>query len=68
MALSVFRLRLVYSPFYPMLRPLRPLEGWVYTTLLKSPQPLPHPDRKEKDEQKEASAKPGGESKTDSKS
>lgn len=41
--LSVIRLRLVYSPFYRWLRPLRPLEGWVYRKLLRAPQPLPGP-------------------------
>ena len=40
--LSVVRLRLVYSPFYAMLRPLRPLEGWIYKKL-RAPQPLPGP-------------------------
>jgi glycosyltransferase involved in cell wall biosynthesis len=40
--LSVLRLRLIYSPFYKMLRPLRPLEGWIYRKL-RSPQPLPGP-------------------------
>ena len=40
--LSVLRLRLVYSPFYKMLRPLRPLEGWIYHKL-RAPQPLPGP-------------------------
>jgi glycosyltransferase involved in cell wall biosynthesis len=40
--LSVFRLRLVYSPFYLWLRPLRPLEGWIYKKL-RAPQPLPGP-------------------------
>src|SRR5205814_576186 len=40
--LSVVRLRLVYSPFYRMLRPLRPLEGWIYNKL-RAPQPLPGP-------------------------
>ena len=40
--LSVLRLRLVYSPFYKMLRPLRPLEGWIYKKL-RAPQPLPGP-------------------------
>lgn len=40
--LSVLRLRLVYSPFYKMLRPLRPLEAWVYKKL-RAPQPLPGP-------------------------
>src|SRR5262245_18510180 len=37
--LSVLRLRLFYSPFYPWLRPLRPLEGWIYKQL-RAPQPL----------------------------
>jgi glycosyltransferase involved in cell wall biosynthesis len=49
--LSVLRLRLLYSPFYKMLRPLRPLEGWIYKKL-RAPQPLPGPPvlkpRKEK--------------------
>ena len=31
--LSIVRLRLLYSPFYRLLRPLRPLETWVYTSL-----------------------------------
>jgi glycosyltransferase involved in cell wall biosynthesis len=39
MFLSVVRTRLVYSPFYNLLRPLRPIEGWVYRKL-RSPQPL----------------------------
>ena len=38
MLLSVIRLRLVYSPFYKMLRPLRPLERWIYGRL-RSPAP-----------------------------
>jgi glycosyltransferase involved in cell wall biosynthesis len=42
--LSVIRLRLVYSPFYKWLRPLRPLEGWIYQKL-RAPQPLPGPPR-----------------------
>lgn len=41
--LSVIRLRLVYSPFYRWLRPLRPLEGWIYRKL-RAPQPLPGPN------------------------
>jgi dolichol-phosphate mannosyltransferase len=40
--LSVIRLRLVYSPFYAWLRPLRPLEAWIYGKL-RAPQPLPGP-------------------------
>lgn len=39
MFLSVVRVRLIYSPFYNWLRPLRPLEGWVYKKL-RAPQPL----------------------------
>jgi len=42
MFLSVLRIRLIYSPFYIWLRPLRPLEGWVYRKL-QAPQPLPGP-------------------------
>ncbi len=42
MFLSAVRLRLLYSPLYKWLRPLRPLEGWVYHKL-KSPQPRPGP-------------------------
>ena len=40
MFLSVVRLRVVYSPFYRWLRPLRPLEGWIYRKL-QQPQPRP---------------------------
>jgi glycosyltransferase involved in cell wall biosynthesis len=39
MFLSVLRVRLIYSPFYKWLRPLRPLEGWVYKKL-RQPRPL----------------------------
>ena len=42
MLLSVVRIRLIYSPFYKWLRPLRPLEGWVYKKL-RQPPPLPGP-------------------------
>jgi glycosyltransferase involved in cell wall biosynthesis len=42
MFLSVVRLKLVYSRIYPWLRPLRPIEGWIYSRL-KQPQPLPGP-------------------------
>ena len=45
MLLSVLRLRLIYSPVYQWLRPLRPLEAWVYTSLLRQPQPLPGPEK-----------------------
>ena len=39
MFLSVVRVRLIYSPFYKLLRPLRPLEAWVYRKL-RAPLPL----------------------------
>lgn len=39
MLLSVIRLRLVYSPFYRWLRPLRPVEAWLYKKL-RAPLPL----------------------------
>ncbi|HWQ91968.1 MAG TPA: hypothetical protein VN673_09875, partial [Clostridia bacterium] len=42
MFLSAVRIRLIYSPFYRWLRPLRPLEAWVYKKL-RAPQPLPGP-------------------------
>ena len=37
MLLSVVRIRLIYSPFYGWLRPLRPLEAWVYRSLRQPP-------------------------------
>lgn len=51
MFLSVIRIRLIYWPFvYQCLRPLRPLEGWIYKKL-RQPRPLsasrqPQPDGK----------------------
>jgi hypothetical protein len=42
MLLSAIRVRLIYSPFYRWLRPLRPLEAWIYRKL-RQPQPLPGP-------------------------
>jgi glycosyltransferase involved in cell wall biosynthesis len=39
MLLSVIRLRLIHSPFNRFLRPLRPLETWIYRRL-KAPLPL----------------------------
>lgn len=44
MFLSVVRLRLVHSPFYPWLRPLRPLEAWIYRAL-RNPPPKSSRDR-----------------------
>jgi len=44
MLLSVVRIRLIYWPLlYKFLRPLRPLEAWIYKKL-RAPQPLPLPD------------------------
>jgi glycosyltransferase involved in cell wall biosynthesis len=44
MFLSVVRIRLIYLPWlYKLLRPLRPLEGWVYRKL-RAPAPLPGPE------------------------
>ena len=42
MFLSVVRVRLIYSPFYKWLGPLRPLEKWLYQKL-RAPQPLRAP-------------------------
>jgi hypothetical protein len=43
MFLSVVRIWFIYSPrLYRLLRPLRPLEGWVYRKL-RAPQPRPGP-------------------------
>jgi glycosyltransferase involved in cell wall biosynthesis len=42
MFLSVVRLRFIYSPFYRFLRPLRPIEAWVYKKLK---QPVPRSGR-----------------------
>lgn len=42
MFLSVVRVWLIYSPFYRWLRPLRPLEAWIYRKL-RAPQPRPAP-------------------------
>ena len=43
MFLSVVRIRLIYSPWlYNLLRPLRPLEAWVYRKL-RAPAPRPGP-------------------------
>jgi hypothetical protein len=44
MFLSVLRLRLVHSPCYRWLAPLRPIESWIYLKL-KAPPPRPGPAR-----------------------
>ncbi|HSU57444.1 MAG TPA: glycosyltransferase [Candidatus Dormibacteraeota bacterium] len=47
MFLSVLRIRLIYLPrIYKLLRPLRPLEAWIYRKL-RAPQPRPGPDRED---------------------
>ena len=49
MFLSVVRVRLIYWPrIYRFLRPLRPLEGWIYKKL-RAPQPLVGPKSKSED-------------------
>jgi glycosyltransferase involved in cell wall biosynthesis len=55
MLLSVIRLWLIYSPLYPWLRPLRPLEGWIYHKL-QAPQPRPGPAGAGKPEGQKAKA------------
>ncbi len=52
MFLSVVRVRLIYWPFvYKLMRPLRPLEGWVYKKL-RQPPPLPGPRETKMDDGK----------------
>ncbi|HTY88206.1 MAG TPA: dolichyl-phosphate beta-glucosyltransferase [Candidatus Acidoferrum sp.] len=51
MFLSVVRIRLIYSPFYSWLRPLAPLEGWVYKKL-RAPAPRSGPDARKSDDGK----------------
>src|SRR6266404_4194171 len=47
MFLSVVRIRIIYWPtLYKWLRPLRPLEGWIYGKL-RQPQPRPGPPPEE---------------------
>lgn len=57
--LSIVRLRIFYSPFYAWLRPLRPLEGWIYKKL-RAPQPLPDPARRPPAARHRASSDPAG--------
>jgi hypothetical protein len=44
MALSVLRIRLIHSPFDNWMRPLRPLEGWIYHKLRQAPPRPRQPD------------------------
>jgi glycosyltransferase involved in cell wall biosynthesis len=50
MFLSALRVRLIYSPFYKWLRPLRPLEAWVYKKL-RQPRPLLRSEKQQKTEE-----------------
>jgi glycosyltransferase involved in cell wall biosynthesis len=43
MFLSTFRVRLVYTPFYKWLAPLRPIEAWIYKKL-RAPLPRREPE------------------------
>jgi glycosyltransferase involved in cell wall biosynthesis len=43
MLLSIIRLRILYSPFYKLLRPLRPIETWIYRKL-NAPAPRRAPE------------------------
>ena len=63
MFLSVVRLRLIYSPFYPWLRKLLgPLEGWLYKKL-RAPRPRSGslPENKDHKDDKNGNAKKDGE-------
>jgi dolichol-phosphate mannosyltransferase len=51
MFLSVLRLRLIYSPLYNWLKPLRPLETWLYKKL-KAPPPRLKEEEKPKPDDK----------------
>lgn len=44
MFLSTFRVRLVYTPFYKWLAPLRPIEAWIYKKL-RAPLPRREPEQ-----------------------
>jgi len=56
MFLSVVRIRLIYWPWlYQWLRPLRPIEGWIYRKL-RAPQPRPGPPAKKEPEEEETNA------------
>lgn len=57
MFLSVVRIRLIYSPLYPWLGPLRPLEAWIYRKL-RAPQPLPRKNQIESGQERTRGAGP----------
>ena len=60
MFLSVVRIRFIYSPIYRWLRPLRPIESWIYKKL-KAPPPRPGPGKPSDSSKKDnAPEKPGG--------
>jgi glycosyltransferase involved in cell wall biosynthesis len=57
MFLSVVRVRLIYSPFYKWLRPLRPLEAWVYKKL-RQPRPLSRSQKQQTSEENKSGEQP----------
>ena len=66
MFLSVVRVRLIYSPFYQWLRPLSPIEAWIYKTL-RAPKPRPGPPEEVPEEPKAKADEPPAKSPKDSK-
>ena len=56
MFLSVVRLRLLHSPFYRLLRPLRPLESWIYVALRNPPPRSSRPSSSEESGKNNANA------------
>lgn len=55
MLLSAIRMRLIYSPLYRWLRPLRPIETWLYRKL-KAPVPLSRTETKRANVKQEGKA------------
>ena len=54
MLLSVIRLRLIHSPLRPLLRPLRPVEAWIYRKL-RAPLPISHSEQMRREAAKSVS-------------
>lgn len=52
MFLSVFRLRIIYSPFHSWMKPLRPVEAWIYKRL-QAPHRIAGSEPKSPEEQNE---------------
>jgi hypothetical protein len=66
MLLSIIRIRLYYSPFYAWLRPLRPLETWLYKKL-RAPLPLRSKPAENEKSAEEYAKKSEGENRKDGK-